>query len=88
MELDLIADGAFVKEEHYAGTWSLNFSDNDGLTWLYLDMLRADGTAFRDACVVMKSEYEVSIVLGVRNGQGRLPVPCEEEISYWQGSLG
>ena len=88
LELDLIADGAFVKEEHYAGTWSLNFSDNDGLTWLYLDMLRADGTAFRDACVVMKSEYEVSIVLGVRNGQGRLPVPCEEEISYWQGSLG
>lgn len=74
--------------EHYEGTWGLNYSDNDGLTWLYLNMLSSNGTAFEGECVVLKGGYEASIVLGTREGQGRLPVPCEEEITYWQGSVG
>ena len=66
----------------------MNYSDNDGLTWLYLNMLSSNGTAFEGECVVLKGGYEASIVLGTREGQGRLPVPCEEEITYWLGSVG
>ena len=88
VQLDLLVDGARVEAQHCEGTWSLNYSDNDGLTYLFLNMLRGDGETVAGEYVVLQCHYDTGILLGSHDGQSQLPVPCEEEATFWWGSVG
>lgn len=88
VQLDLLVDGARVEAQHCEGTWSLNYSDNDGLTYLFLNMLRGDGETVAGEYVVLQCHYDTGILLGSQDGQAQLPVPCEEEATFWWGSVG
>lgn len=82
VQLDLTVDG--VAADHYEGSWGLNWSDNDGLTWMYLNL----GDAFEGECVVLQCPYDVGILLGIKEDLGNLPVPCDENATFWWGSVG
>lgn len=86
-QLDLSVDG--VNSERYTGTWSLNYSDDTGLTYLYLDILRDDGKRINDEYVVLKCNYSNGILLGIHEDQERPPfIGDGETVSFWWGSVG
>ena len=88
VQLELLVDGVTVEAQHCEGTWALNYSDDDGLTYLFVNMLRADGEPIAGEYVVLQSPNEPGILLGIQEGQEQLPVPCEEDASFWWGSVG
>lgn len=86
VQLDLTVDG--TEQTRYEGTWGLNWSDNDGLMWLYLNITDADGRQFEDTCIALRCDYDAGLLLGVTEEQGTLPVPSEENVSFWWGAMG
>jgi len=86
--LDLTVEDEAEAAQQYEGTWWLNYSDNDGFTWLYLNMLDANGEALESECIVLQCDYDTGILLGIREGEGTMIVPCEEEASFWWGAVG
>lgn len=87
LQLDLSVDG--VTAERYTGTWSLNYSDDTGLVYLWLDLLREDGEEIIVEYVVLKCPYDNSILLGTPEDQEGLPIlNGEDYISFWWGSVG
>lgn len=89
VQMDLLLDGVPVDAEHYEGTWGLNYSDDTGLTYLYLDILRDDGKRINDEYVVLKCNYSNGILLGIHEDQERPPfIGNGETVSFWWGSVG
>lgn len=87
--LYLTVDGVSVDAECYEGTWSVDYSDGTGLTYLTLDITSTEGGKINGSYVVLVSPEKREILIGTDADQQTLPVPNDGYyFAIWWASVG